>query len=74
MTHEDNPSLLEWLRGKELEAINKANIPPRTKGITEAEKHGYYMQSKAFREVINHIENNPKELHRCLIPAGWDYV
>jgi hypothetical protein len=69
MTHEDNHSLLAWLRGKELEAHNEAascNVWVLVQ-VLEA-------REKAFREVITHIENNPKELHRCLIPAGWEEV
>jgi len=65
MTHEDNHSFLEWLRGKELEETKEASkykLPDMSCNAARA---------KAFREVINHIENNPKELHRCLIPAGW---
>ena len=82
MTHEDNHSLLEWLRGKELEAhliwcndcdfLNDCRIDEdevKTEILCAQD-----VKEKAFREVINHIENNPKELHRCLIPAGWDYV
>jgi hypothetical protein len=29
---------------------------------------------EVYREVISHIEQQPKELHRCLIPAGWDTI
>ena len=84
MTHEDNHSLLEWLRGKELEAHNIHHMgrcidcdifrectADGAGFIQPCQKDG---MEKAFREVITHIENNPKELHRCLIPAGWDTI
>jgi len=67
--NDDTYALLAWLRGKELEAHNKIHIEDSD------DVYNYYSGLKdAFREVINHIENNPKELHRCLIPAGWDTI
>jgi hypothetical protein len=69
MTHEDNHSLLAWLRGKELDALN---IQANSK-TWEMERY-WGSRAVAFREVINHIESNPKELHRCLIPAGREEV
>jgi len=75
--NDDTYALLAWLRGKELEAHNEVNrkqiitnkspaalLPAYEIGISIG-------MEKAFREVITKIENNPKELHRELIPAGW---
>jgi hypothetical protein len=75
--NEDNHSLLEWLRGKELEEHTKTCVPCPSSGICNRSIKGVCKEVKieeAFREVITHIENNPKELHRCLIPAGWEEV
>ena len=57
MTDDDNYTLIATLESWSLEVHNKANLPPRTKGITEGEKHGYYMQELAYNRVISLIKN-----------------
>ena len=50
-------SLLAWAEDEALKAHNKANLPPRTKGITEDEKHGWDMRERVFNELITRIKN-----------------
>jgi len=67
--NDDTYSLVSWLRGKELDATN---IQANSK-TWEMQRY-WGSRAVAFREVIDKIENNPKELHRVLIPMEFDYV
>ena len=69
--NDDTFSLLAWARDEELKAHNKNCVG--CESVCSALIFRVCLLSveeRAFRKVINHIENNPKELHRCLIPAG----
>lgn len=57
MISDDIYSIESWLRDKALDAHNKANQPRGKKGSTESERHGYYMQERAFNETISKIQN-----------------
>jgi hypothetical protein len=65
----DLHSHLAWLRERELEAQNAMS----TCKTWEMEQL-WNARKKAFREVIDHIENQPKLLHRCMVPVGWEEV
>jgi hypothetical protein len=56
----DEYALMEWLKGEALKAHEKANVPRGTKGSTEGERHGHYMQEMAYNKVITHIQNGRK--------------
>ena len=67
MKDTDEYALIAWLREQAMEAHNKANVKPRTKGSSESERHGYYMEEKAYNKVIAHLQNSHvTEMHRKL--------
>ena len=57
MTHEDDHSLLAWLRGKALEAHNLANICTVSRTAPSREQTRFEAQEDAFNEVIAYIEH-----------------
>jgi hypothetical protein len=61
---DDMYALESWLEEQMLEAHNKANLPPRTKGIiTEDEKHSYYIQERVYQRVLSRIRSGRISQH-----------